>query len=292
MKVRKAVIPAAGFGTRFLPITKAVPKELLPIVDRPAIAYVVDEAIEAGIEEILIIISPHKEQIRDYFVRNRQLEQFLIEKNNHEALKLIEPIAGVSIAFAIQHEQLGFGHAVLQAKEFVGNEPFAVLTGDDLFYSADKPVIAQLIDVYSQNDGHILGTMKVPRDQVNRYGICVPKPNQAGPVFELVDIVEKPEIENAPSQSASAGRYILRPEIFKYLESQQRGVGNEIQLTDAIKRSMQEVRLFSYDFAGIRYDVGSKEGYLKAVIEYALRRDDLKVSTLIEEIWEGRREQC
>lgn len=278
MKVRKAVIPAAGFGTRFLPITKAVPKELLPIIDRPAIAYIVDEAIEAGIKEILIIISPHKEQIKDYFVQNQQLEQFLIEKNNHEALKLIAPITGVSITFVIQHEQLGFGHAVLQAKDFVDNEPFAVLTGDDLFYSADKPVMAQLIDVYNQHEGHILGTMKVPKDQVNKYGICAPKPNQTGPVFELVDIVEKPEIENAPSQSASSGRYILRPEIFKYLESQQRGFGNEIQLTDAIKRSMQEVKLFSYDFTGIRYDVGSKEGYLKAIVEYALRRDDLKAS--------------
>lgn len=286
MKIKKAIIPAAGFGTRFLPFTKAVPKELLPIIDRPALDYIVEEAIESGITEILIIVSPHKDEVRKYFGRNEVLEDFLTERNNLEALKLIKPRKDVTIEYVIQYEQLGLGHAVLHAKEFTKDEPFAVLLGDDLFYSKTKPATLELIEVFNKNHGHIIGTMAVKLEHTNRYGIVTPKKNQTGPVFELESIVEKPKPEEAPSLSASCGRYILMPSIYKYLEVQKRGVGNEIQLTDAILNSMKEDQVFSYDLKAKRYDIGSKEGYVEAVIEYAIRRDDLKdrVLEIIKEL--------
>lgn len=276
MKIRKAVIPAAGFGTRFLPITKSVPKELLPIIDKPALAYIVEEAISAGLTEIVIIISEHKEAIKDYFNNNIVLEQFLKERNNLDALKLIAPYDQVNIQFVIQKEQLGLGHAIFQTKKFIAGEPFAVLLGDDLFYGKDKAAISELIDVFNNYDGHILGTMSVPLEHTNRYGIVKPVRNSTGPVFEIDSMIEKPNPKEAPSRSAVAGRYILKPEIFKFLEVQQKGIGNEIQLTDAIISSMSEVKVFSYDLKAIRYDIGSKEGYLKAIIDFASRRVDLK----------------
>ncbi len=276
LKIKKAVIPAAGFGTRFLPITKVVSKELLPIIDRPAIEYVVREAYEAGIKEILLIISPHKKEILNFFKTNEVLENFLIEKNNQEGLRLIREYDHLNVEYVIQHEQLGLGHAVLQAKEFVGNEPFAVLLGDDLFYGKDMPAIGELIEVFEKYDGHILGTMTVRDEETIKYGIADPISNQKGPVYELKGFVEKPKTEDAPSRSAACGRYILKPVIFKYLETQTKGVGGEIQLTDAILNSTKETKLYSYDIKAKRYDIGSKDGYLKAIVEYALRRDDLK----------------
>lgn len=276
LKIRKAVIPAGGFGTRFLPITKIMSKELLPIIDRPAIEYVVREAVEAGIEEILLIINPHKTEIVNYFKPNLILEDFLQERNNLSAIKLIKELENIKIKYVIQDKQLGLGHAVLQAKEFVGNEPFAVLLGDDLFYGAAKPAIQELIEVFNHHDGHILGTMIVPDEDTIKYGICDPLPNQTGPVYELKGFVEKPLPDVAPSRIAGCGRYILKPEIFKYLATQTKGVGGEIQLTDSIVESMKETKLYSYNLNATRYDIGSKEGYLKAIVEYALRRDDLK----------------
>lgn len=276
LKIKKAVIPAAGFGTRFLPITKVMSKELLPIIDRPAIEYVVKEAIDAGIEEILLIISPHKTEVLDYFKTNKILEDFLIEKNNTEGLKLIREYKDIKINYVIQHEQLGLGHAVLHAKDFIGNEPFAILLGDDLFYGKNKPAIKELIDVFSKYDGHILGTMTVTDEETRKYGIADPILNQKGPVYELKGFVEKPNPEEAPSRSAACGRYILKPIIFKYLETQAKGVGGEIQLTDAILNSTKETKLYSYDIKAKRYDIGSKDGYLKAIVEFALRRDDLR----------------
>lgn len=276
MKIKKAVIPAAGFGTRFLPITKVMAKELLPIIDRPALEYIVKEAVSAGISEILIIISPHKDEIKNYFETNHVLEEFLTERGNFEALKLINEFANIKIEYVIQYEQLGLGHAVLHAKDFVKDEPFAVLLGDDLFYSEDKPAIKELIDRYEQIDGHIIGTMNVLDSETSKYGICDPIANQVGPVFELKGFVEKPQPQDAPSRSASCGRYILHPVIFEYLEKQTRGIGNEIQLTDAILKSMEKIKIYSYDIAAKRYDIGSKEGYLKAIVEIALKRADLK----------------
>lgn len=276
LKVKKAVIPAAGFGTRFLPITKVISKELLPIIDRPAIEYIVKEAIEAGIEEILLIISPHKTEVIDYFKTNNVLEEFLNDKKNYEAIKLINEFKNIKIDYAIQKEQLGLGHAILHAKEFVKNEPFAVLLGDDLFYSDTKPAIKQLIDAFKTYDGHIIGTMTVPDEDTVKYGICKTLPNQKGPVYELDDFIEKPQPHEVTSRSAASGRYILKPIIFKYLETQSKGKGGEIQLTDAILRSKVETKLYSFDLDAKRYDIGSKEGYLKAIVEYSLRRDDLK----------------
>jgi UTP--glucose-1-phosphate uridylyltransferase len=276
MQIKKAVIPAAGFGTRFLPFTKASAKELLPIIDRPALDYIVREAIDSGIKEILIIISPLKEEIKKYFGRNIELEEFLTERKNFEALDLIKPYEGVKIEYVIQYEQLGLGHAILHAKEFTKDEPFAVLLGDDIFYSDTKPATKELIEVFNKYDGHILATMTVALENTNRYGICMPKPNQKGPVFELLSIVEKPDPSEAPSQIATNGRYILKPSIYKYLEVQEKGTGGEIQLTDAILNSMEEEKVFSYDVKAKRYDVGSKEGYVHATIDFALRRDDLR----------------
>ena len=204
------------------------------------------------------------------------INQVLESLKNNDGLKLINEFKNIKISYVIQKEQLGLGHAVLHAKDFVNSEPFAVLSGDDLFYSEEKPATKQLIDTYYQNKGHILGTMIVPDEDTVRYGICDLKPNQTGPAYELQGLVEKPQPHEVTSRIASCGRWVLDPIIFKYLETQKPGIGGEIQLTDAIFRSIKERKLFSYNLNAIRYDVGSKEGYLRAVVEYALRRDDLK----------------
>lgn len=279
MKIKKAVIPAAGFGTRFLPITKAMPKELLPIIDKPALHYIVEEAVEAGLNEILIIISPHKEEIKNYFSKNEVLEQFLKERNNLKALKLINEFEDIKISYVIQYEQLGLGHAILHAKNFTKDEPFAVLLGDDIFYSKKTPAIKELIDQFKSYEGHIIGTMEVPIQDTQKYGVTDPIPNQSGPVYELKGFVEKPKPELATSTTASCGRYVLMPSIYEYLEVAKKGVGNEIQLTDAILASMESTKIYSYNLKATRYDVGSKEGYIRAIIEYGLRREELREET-------------
>jgi UTP--glucose-1-phosphate uridylyltransferase len=275
--IKKAVIPAAGYGTRFLPITKALPKELLPIIDHPTIEYIVNEAIESGITDILLIVSSNKNAIIDYFDYNIELEKILLDKNKVEEFNLVRNIGnGARIHFIRQKEQLGLGHAVLQAEAFVGNEPFAVLLGDDMYVGKDSPAIKQLMDVYEEVNHSVLGTMEVELKNTSKYGICVPKNLVNGPIVELKGVVEKPKVEEAPSRSAIAGRYILTPTIFEYLKNQEKGMGNEIQLTDAILRMMKKEKVYSYDIVGKRYDVGSKIDYIEAILDFGLQKDEIK----------------
>ena len=276
--IKKAVIPAAGWGTRFLPITKAVPKEMLPIIDKPALSYIVEEAVNSGIEEILIIISSNKGAIQSYFENNVELEMFLKEKNKLEDIKLMKSTNyGVKIFYTNQEEQLGLGHAVLQAEKFINGEPFAVLLGDDVYVSKEKPALKQLIDAYNEKKSSILGTLEVPDSDTKLYGICIPSDDSKKPIVKLKGVVEKPQ-EKAPSNSAISGRYILTPQIFDLLKNQKRGAGNEIQLTDSILRLMDTEDVFSLDMTGKRYDIGSKLGYIEAIIDFSLERDDLKDS--------------
>ena len=275
MKVRKAVIPAAGFGTRFLPATKALPKEMLPIVDKPTIQYNVEELIESGIEEILIITSRNKEAIMNHFDKSPELEQSLREKDKVDLLKISEDISNmIDIHFIRQKEAKGLGHAILCAKSFVGNEPFAVLLGDDVVYS-EKPCIKQLIDVYNEYNSSVVGVQQVKRENVNKYGI-VDGEKVNDRTYKLNDMVEKPDIENAPSNMAILGRYVLTPEIFEELENTKKGKGGEIQLTDGIKNLNKKQNVYAYDFEGRRYDAGNKLGYMEANVEYALRHDEIK----------------
>ncbi len=284
--IRKAVIPAAGYGTRFLPITKALPKELLPIIDRPTIEYIVDEAIKAGITDILLIVSSNKNAIIDYFDYNIELESILLAKQKEEEYHLVRNIAkGANLHFIRQKEQLGLGHAVLQAEAFIGNEPFAVLLGDDMYVTEGTPAIKQMMDAFEKTNQSILGTMEVAYEDTYKYGICTPKEEKKGPLVELKDVVEKPDIEVAPSRSAIGGRYILTPTIFEYLKSQQKGKGNEIQLTDAILRLMKKEKVYSYDIDAKRYDVGNKLDYVEAILDFGLQKEDLKegLKALIKE---------
>jgi UTP--glucose-1-phosphate uridylyltransferase len=275
--IKKAVIPAAGYGTRFLPITKALPKELLPIIDHPTIEYIVNEAIESGITDILLIVSSNKNAIIDYFDYNLELETILLSKNKYEEYGMIRNIAkGANIHYIRQREQLGLGHAVLQAEAFVGNEPFAVLLGDDMYVGKPEPAMKQLMDAYEKVQSTVLGTIEVELKDTSKYGICIPKPDQKGPIVELKGVVEKPKVEDAPSRSAIGGRYILTPGIFSYLKNQTRGAGNEIQLTDAILRLMSTEKVFSYDITGKRYDVGNKMDYIEAILDFGLQKNELK----------------
>lgn len=273
-KIRKAIIPAAGLGTRFLPATKAQPKEMLPIVDKPAIQFIIEEAIDSGIEEILIITGRNKRSIEDHFDRSLELEMQLKAQGKYDQLKMIEEISDVTIHFIRQKEALGLGHAVLCAKQFVGYEPFAVMLGDDLV-DADAPCLSQLIDVYNDLGGSVLGVQEVPEDAVSNYGIVTPravKPN----VWQAMDLIEKPAKEEAPSRLAVLGRYILDPEIFTILEKTQPGRGGEIQLTDAIRVLAGQQAVYAYNFYGRRYDIGDKEGFLEATVEQALKRTELR----------------
>ncbi|MDY0074587.1 MAG: UTP--glucose-1-phosphate uridylyltransferase GalU [Acholeplasmataceae bacterium] len=284
--IKKAVIPAAGYGTRFLPITKALPKELLPIIDRPTIEYIVNEAIEAGMTDILLIVSSNKNAIIDYFDYNIELESILLSKNKEYEYGLVRNIGvGANIHFIRQREQLGLGHAVLQAEAFISGEPFAVLLGDDMYVSKDKPAIKQLSDVYEKVQASVLGTMEVELKNTFKYGICIPKENQSGDIIELKGVVEKPKVEEAPSRSAIGGRYILTPRIFDYLKNQTRGAGNEIQLTDAILRLMNEEKVYAYNIKGKRYDVGNKVDYIEAILDFGLEKDEIKddLKALIQE---------
>ena len=273
-KIRKAIIPAAGLGTRFLPATKAQPKEMLPIVDKPAIQFIIEEAIDSGIEEILIITGRNKRSIEDHFDRSLELEMQLKAQGKYDQLKMIEEISDVTIHFIRQKEALGLGHAVLCAKQFVGYEPFAVMLGDDLV-DAEAPCLSQLIDVYNDLGGSVLGVQEVPADSVSNYGIVTPravKPN----VWQAMDLIEKPAKEEAPSRLAVLGRYILDPEIFTILEKTEPGRGGEIQLTDAIRVLAGQQAVYAYNFYGRRYDIGDKEGFLEATVEQALKRTELR----------------
>ena len=273
-KIRKAIIPAAGLGTRFLPATKAQPKEMLPIVDKPAIQFIIEEAIDSGIEEILIITGRNKRSIEDHFDRSLELEMQLKAQGKYDQLKMIEEISDVTIHFIRQKEALGLGHAVLCAKQFVGYEPFAVMLGDDLV-DAEAPCLSQLIDVYNDLGGSVLGVQEVPADSVSNYGIVTPravKPN----VWQAMDLIEKPAKEEAPSRLAVLGRYILDPEIFTILEKTEPGRGGEIQLTDAIRVLAGQQAVYAYNFYGRRYDIGDKEGFLEATVEQALKRPELR----------------
>ncbi|MDE5855723.1 MAG: UTP--glucose-1-phosphate uridylyltransferase [Anaeroplasmataceae bacterium] len=274
--IRKAVIPAAGFGTRFLPFTKAVPKEMLPIVDTPTIEYIVREAIESGIEEVLIIINSEKECIRTHFGHNVVLENFLKSKNKTKELEIVEALPKqIHVEFTYQEEQLGLGHAVLCAEKFANGEPFALLLGDDVYVGRTEPATKQLINAYNQTGSSILGTLVVPDEDVSKYGICKPRVSTKDALVELESVVEKPAKEVAPSNLAIGGRYVLTPAIFDYLKTQTRGAGGEIQLTDSILRLMSKEKVYSLAIDGRRYDIGSKKGFLDATIDFSLKREDL-----------------
>lgn len=274
MKIKKAVIPAAGMGTRFLPATKAQPKEMLPIVDKPTIQYVIEEAAEAGIEDILIITGRNKRAIEDHFDRSIELEIMLKEKNKDDELQKIMQISELANIFYIrQKEPLGLGHAVLCARQFIGNEPFAVLLGDDVVH-AKVPCIGQMAEVYSQKCQTVLGVQRVGWDNVHKYGI-VDAGGENGPLVRVKQLTEKPEREEARSDLAVLGRYIIDPEIFAILEATEPGSGGEIQLTDALNVLASRQPVWAYTFEGRRYDVGDRLGFLEATIEYALRREDL-----------------
>ena len=274
-KVRKAVIPAAGLGTRFLPATKATPKEMLPIVDKPTIQYIVEEALASGIEEILIITGRSKRAIEDHFDRSIELELNLENSGKTQELEMVKEISGIRIHYIRQKEPRGLGHAILCAKQFVGEEPFAVLLGDDVV-DAQVPALKQLINVYDKTGASVLGVQEVPLEKVSSYGIVASEPTAEVRTFTVKDMVEKPAIEEAPSRLAVLGRYVITPEVFAILEQTPPGRGNEIQLTDALKVLAKEQAMYAYNFEGRRYDVGDKQGFLEATVEMALKRPDLR----------------
>ncbi|AIQ16179.1 UTP--glucose-1-phosphate uridylyltransferase [Paenibacillus sp. FSL H7-0357] len=273
-KVRKAIIPAAGLGTRFLPATKAMPKEMLPIVDKPTIQYIVEEAIAAGIEDIIIVTGKGKRAIEDHFDIAFELEHTLFEKGKLELLEEVRRSSQVTLHYIRQKEAKGLGHAVWCARNFIGDEPFAVLLGDDIVQS-DVPCTRQLIEQYERLGRSVIGVQTVPADQTNRYGIVDPL-RARGRLYEVDRFVEKPALGQAPSNLAIMGRYVLTPDIFDFLESQETGAGGEIQLTDAIQRLNTEQGVYAYDFQGVRYDVGEKLGFILTTIDFALRRQDLR----------------
>ncbi len=277
VKVRKAIIPAAGLGTRFLPATKAQPKEMLPIVDKPTIQYIVEEAIESGIEDIIVISGRGKRAIEDHFDKAYELEETLYKKEKFERLQEIQEISNLAnIHYIRQKEPRGLGHAISCASSFIGNEPFAVLLGDDIVRS-EKPCLKQMIDVFNHYQSSVVGVQQVPFEDVSKYGIISPLENKtlADGILSLSSVVEKPSVDEAPSNYAIMGRYILTPEIFSILEDLPPGSGNEIQLTDAIKLLNEVQTVLAYEFDGKRYDVGDKFGFIKATIDFALERNDL-----------------
>ncbi|HNR04787.1 MAG TPA: UTP--glucose-1-phosphate uridylyltransferase GalU [Bacillota bacterium] len=275
MRVKKAIIPAAGLGTRFLPATKAQPKEMLPIVDKPTIQYIVEEAIDSGIEEILIVTGRNKRAIEDHFDRSVELELELARKNNNGLLKQVQDISNlVDIHYIRQKEAKGLGHAIYCARTFVGNEPFAVMLGDDVV-SSRIPCLRQLMDVFEDYSNTVLGVQKVSPDDVNKYGI-ISCEELGERLYKVKDLVEKPAINDAPSNVAILGRYIITPEIFDILGKTEPGSGGEIQLTDALRTLGNSQPMYAYNFEGKRYDIGSKLGFLQATVEFALQREDLK----------------
>jgi UTP--glucose-1-phosphate uridylyltransferase len=275
MKVRKAIIPAAGLGTRFLPATKAQPKEMLPIVDKPTIQYIVEEAVASGIEDIMIITGRGKRAIEDHFDKSYELEDILKCKGEEELLKLVQDISNlVDIHYIRQKEPKGLGHAIHCAKAFIDNEPFAILLGDDIVDS-EVPCLKQIMEVFEEYNTSVLGVQRVPEEEVSKYGIVDCK-YVADRVYKIKDLVEKPDRDKAPSNIAILGRYIISPKIFYYLEQVKPGKGGEIQLTDALKSMVGSEAMYAYDFVGKRYDVGNKLGFLEANVEFALKRDDLR----------------
>lgn len=275
MTVRKAIIPAAGLGTRFLPATKAQPKEMLPIVDKPTLQYIIEEAIESGIDEILIITGRNKKSIEDHFDKSVELELELEAKGKYKLLDEVRNISDmVNIHYIRQKEPRGLGHAIYCAKSFIGNEPFAVLLGDDIVYS-DKPCLKQMLDAYENFPSTILGVQEVAPQDVDKYGIVEGKKIESR-MYKVNGLVEKPSLEEAPSNVAVLGRYIISPTIFDILENTPPGKGGEIQLTDALKVLAEQEDVYAYNFKGRRYDVGDKQGFLQATVEFALRREDLR----------------
>ncbi|KGI39242.1 UTP--glucose-1-phosphate uridylyltransferase GalU [Clostridium tetani] len=275
MKVKKAVIPAAGLGTRFLPATKAQPKEMLPIVDKPTIQHIIEEAVASGIEEILIITGRNKRAIEDHFDKSVELEQQLKDTGKKDMLEMVEDISNMAEIYYIrQKEPKGLGHAINCARTFVGDEPFAVMLGDDVVYG-DKPCLKQLIECYNEYKTTILGVQQVVREDVYKYGIVEGKHIENN-VYKVKDLIEKPDVDEAPSNIAILGRYIITPKIFEILSTIEPGKGGEIQLTDALKKLSLQEAIYAYDFEGRRYDVGDKLGFLEATIEFALRKDEIK----------------
>ena len=275
-KIRKAIIPAAGLGTRFLPATKAQPKEMLPIVDKPTIQYIIEEAVASGIEEIPIITGRNKKCIEDHFDKSVELEMELEKNNKNELLELVQDISDmVDIHYIRQKEPRGLGHAIRCAKAFVGNEPFAILLGDDIVYNNQKPCLKQLIECYNEYKTSILGVQTVDKEDVSKYGI-VDGILIEDRVCKVKGLVEKPSVDEAPSNTAILGRYIVTPKIFDILDNTKPGKGNEIQLTDALLELIKEEAMYAYNFEGKRYDVGDKLGFLEATVEYALRKPEIR----------------
>ena len=275
MKVKKAVIPAAGLGTRFLPATKAQPKEMLPIVDKPTIQYIVEEAVAAGIEDIIIISGRGKRAIEDHFDKSYELENMLKQKNKIAMLEIVENISKMAnIYYVRQKEPSGLGHAIYIAKSFIGNEPFAVMLGDDIVMSK-KPCIGQMMERYDELGNSIIGVQQVSREAVSSYGVIGGK-KVSEKLYKISEMVEKPAPENAPSNFAIMGRYIINPEIFGCIERTKPGKNNEVQLTDALAMLLENQDIYGYEFTGQRYDVGNKLGFLKATVEFALRQEEVK----------------
>lgn len=278
-RIKKAVIPAAGFGTRFLPATKATPKEMLPIVDKPTIQYIVEEALASGIEEILIISGHAKRAIEDHFDSAPVLERELEKKGKDDLLAIVRETADINVHYIRQKKMRGLGDAILCAKSFMAGEPFAVLLGDDVVYAdatkGQQPALRQLIDIYDAYGGSVLGCQQVAQEKVSSYGIVAGKEIAGSKLLKVSDMIEKPELSEAPSNIAVLGRYIISPTIFELLEHTAPGKGGEIQLTDALKQLALVEPVWAYCFEGKRYDVGDKLGFLKATVEFALRRPDL-----------------
>ncbi|ACB86097.1 UTP--glucose-1-phosphate uridylyltransferase GalU [Natranaerobius thermophilus] len=276
-KVRKAVIPAAGLGTRFLPATKAQPKEMLPILDKPTIQYIIEEAVESGVEDILIITGRGKRAIEDHFDRAIELEETLEEKGKQDLLEKVRETNEIDIHYIRQKEPLGLGHAVLCAKKFIGNEPFGVLLGDDIVRNGGgAPCLKQMIDLYEQEDASVIGVQEVPEQDVSRYGIVENGAEVSKGAYQVNQLIEKPPVEKAPSRLAIMGRYVISPTIFDYLEKTGPGSGGEIQLTDALNDLAKVEKVYAYPFKGTRYDAGDLLGYLKTTVEFALEREDVK----------------
>ncbi|BBH22985.1 UTP--glucose-1-phosphate uridylyltransferase [Paenibacillus baekrokdamisoli] len=281
MKVKKAIIPAAGLGTRFLPATKAMPKEMLPIVDKPTIQYIVEEAVASGIEDIIIVTGKGKRAIEDHFDNSVELEKILFDQGKFDLLEQVQhPTSLANIHYIRQKEPRGLGHAIWCARKFIGNEPFAVLLGDDIVVS-EKPCLEQLIEVYDKYRVSVLGVQSVPDSAVSRYGI-VDGLSLEEHITRVTRLVEKPKLEEAPSNLAIMGRYILTPRIFEILDSQKPGAGGEIQLTDAIATLNLVEAVYAYDFEGTRYDVGEKLGFIQTMLEFALNRSDLRNDLLLQ----------
>jgi UTP--glucose-1-phosphate uridylyltransferase len=276
MKIRKAVFPAAGLGTRFLPATKAQPKEMLPLVDKPIIQYVIEEAAASGITSIIIVTGRGKNAIEDHFDVSYELEKLLAERGKDDLLAQVRTISSmINLSYVRQGESLGLGHAVLMARDLVGDEPFAVMLGDDIIDSP-VPCMKQMIEVYERHGGPVIAVQKVAREEISAYGVIDGTPEgESGRVYRIKELVEKPKVEEAPSDLAIIGRYILTPDIFADLEATPRDAGGEIQLTNGLRRLKERRPIFGYRFEGIRHDAGNKLGFLKATVEFALKRDDL-----------------